>query len=303
MAKTIMAMHDDFVDRQQLVDYLAAQLVRGRLSLVLGAGISKPFGLPDWQELLNGLFSEQGTRPPSDTPERQAEYFRLHYYKGDPTGFIDAIRRVLYAKVKTDFATLRANGTLAAISSLVMASSRGSVSDVITFNFDNLLEIFLGYHGFVTSSIFRSLHWSESADVTVYHPHGLVPFDPKQVGSRQDELILDQSSYSGVVGKAENPWRQTALTVLRRRTCLFIGLSGADNNLDSMLKECRDQHASRAENTAYWGVTFSTADNAVASSIWQDRGVFYNKITDYVQDLPDFLFAICQKAASVRRTS
>jgi hypothetical protein len=295
-----MTMHDDFTDRQQLADYLAGQLTRGRLTLVLGAGISKPFGLPDWEELLNGLFFTHGATPPTDTPERQAEYFRLNFYKTDPKGFIEAIRRVLYARVKTDFATLRANGTLAAIGSLLMASQRGSVSELITFNFDNLLETFLGYHGFVTSSIFHRFHWAEAADVTVYHPHGLIPFDPKQLGSNQDELVFDQSSYSAVVGKDNNPWRQTMLTVLRRRTCLFIGLSGADNNLDSMLKECREQHASRDENTAYWGVTFSIDNHPVDSSIWEDRGVFYNRIADYDHDLPDFLFAICQKAASRR---
>lgn len=301
MAKTIMPLHDDFVDRRKQIDYLANQLVRGRLSLVLGAGISKPFGLPEWQELLDALFSAHGACAPVTTPERQAEHFRRTYYKADPSGFIDAIRSALYAKVATDFATLRANGTLAAIGSLVMASLRGSVSEVITFNFDNLLEIFLGYHGFVTASIFRSRHWAGAADVTVYHPHGLIPFDKKQVGSTQDELVFDQSSYSAIVGKAENAWRQTVLTVLRRRTCLFIGLSGTDSNLDSMLNECRDQRASRDENTKYWGATFSTADDPVASGIWQDRGVFYNRIADYDRDLPDFLFKICQKAASIRK--
>ena len=102
------------------------------------------------------------------------------------------------------------------------------------------------------------------------------------------------------MGKADSPWRQTVLTILRRRTCLFIGLSGKDDNLDSMLNECRDQHASRGESSAYWGITFSTADDDVARRIWQSRGVFYNKITDYTQDLPDFLFAICQKAATYR---
>jgi hypothetical protein len=67
-----------------------------------------------------------------------------------------------------------------------------------------------------------------------------------------------------------------------------------------MMLECKDQHASRDENTAYWGVTFSDYDDDVAQGIWQDRGVFFNRIIDYTQDLPAFLFAICQKAASIR---
>lgn len=301
MAKAVMTLHDEFDNRQQLSKYLGHQLVRGRLAIVLGAGVSEPFGLPDWDVLTQKLFAVQGASPPDETPERRAEYFRLTYFDADPEGFLDAIHNVLYDSVKADFATLRQNGTLAAIGSLVMASRRGSVSDVITFNYDNLLEMFLGYHGFVTASIFRKAHWMQSADVTIYHPHGLIPFDPQQDRSKADDVVFDQSSYSAVVGKADDPWRQIALTILRRRTCLFIGLSGKDDDLDSMMNECRDQHACRDENSAYWGVTFSTSDNDVARKIWQRRGVYYNKIADYSHDLPDFLFAICQHAAAIRR--
>ncbi len=303
MSKVNMACHDDFNARQQLIDYLAYQLVHGRLALVLGAGISVPFGLPDWERLIKQLFDNKSVSPPSGPPEWQVEYFRVKYYKADSRGFVDAIHKVLYDHVKADFSTLRGNGTLTAIGSLVMASRRGSASDVITFNFDNLLEMFLGYHGFVTASIFTKSHWAQAVDVTIYHPHGLIPFDPNQERSDGGDVIFDQSSYSSVVGKADDPWRQTVLTILRRRTCLFIGLSGKDDNLDSMMKECRNQHACRDENTAYWGVTFSTNDDDVARTIWQERGIFYNRIADYAQDLPEFLFAICQKSASIRLAS
>jgi hypothetical protein len=265
---------------------------------VLGAGISKPFGLPEWGELVQRLFAAQSETPPPEAPERQAEYFRLKHFEKNPRGFTDAIHKALYVGVSADFAALRANGTLAAIGTMVMASHRGSVSDVVTFNFDNLLELFLGYHGFVTASVFREFHWAQSSDVAIYHPHGLIPFDPNQ--ERSDKPVFDQSSYSAVVGKADSPWRQTILTILRRRTCLFVGLSGRDDNLDSMLQECRDQHASRGENAAYWGVAFSSTDDDVARRIWQNRGVFFNKVVDYDHDLPAFLFAICQKAASMR---
>ena len=295
-----MTVVDDFADDRRLTEYLAHQLVHGRLALVLGAGISMPFGLPDWTQLLQNLYAKQGEAPPNKPPEQQAEYLRLKFFQNDPQGFVQAIHETLYASVTADFVTLRANGTLAAIASLVMASRRGSVPEVITFNFDDLLEIFLSYHGFVVAPVFRRKHWVHPADVTVYHPHGVIPFDPNQERSHGDEVVFDQSSYSSVVGKAADPWRQTVLTILRRRTCLFIGLSGADDNLDSLMTECREQHASLDENTAYWGITFSASDDDVARRLWQARGVFYNKIADYAQDLPDKLFAICQKAAQMR---
>ncbi len=301
MAKVILPDHADFADRDQLTDYLAHQLVHGRMALVLGAGISKPFGLPEWDELILQLFATQGETPPTDTAKRQAQFFRLKFFKGNVAGFLDELHKVLYANANPDFASLRVKSTLAAIGSLVMASRRGNASDVITFNFDDLLEIYLQYHGFVTASVFRPFHWSQSADVTVYHPHGLLPVDPTQ--ERSDDVVFDQTSFSAIVGKDSDPWRQTALTILRRKTCLFLGLSGRDDNLDSMMNECKEQHASRDENTAYWGITFSTQDNQVARTIWQDRGVFYQQIADYDHDLPGFLFSICQKAAKIRSDS
>ena len=87
------------------------------------------------------------------------------------------------------------------------------------------------------------------------------------------------------------------MPALRRRTFVFIGLSGDDANLDSLLVDVRDSHASLRENTAYWGVTFKKSP-AQADPHWEPRGVFVKAVKDYDSDLPRILFAICQEAAS-----
>ena len=190
---------------------------------------------------------------------------------------------------------MRKNMTLAAIASLVMASHRGSASEVVTFNFDNLLEIYLAYHGFVTASVFHEQNWAGYADVSVYHPHGMIPFSLEH--DHSETVVFDQESYMAVVGKEGNLWRQLVLTLMRRRTCLFIGLSGKDINLDSILSDTRSVHASHSDNSAFWGVTFSTTDDPVMSGQWESRGVFYKVIKDYEKSLPEFLFGVCQDAA------
>lgn len=298
----VLPQPDDFADDDRLRRYLAEQLRNGRLALVLGAGISAPLGLPTWPKLIQQLFRARHRQPPKECSlADQAEHFRTSFFKNDRKGFVRAIHNALYrgGKVKVGFDQLRRNPTLAAIASLVMASRRGQASKVVTFNFDNLLELFLSYHGFVTHSVFLKRNWESYSDVSIFHPHGMIPFDLSQFRDHEDhEIVFDQESYDRVIGKADNPWRQLVLTIFRRHTCLFIGLSGADVNLSSILGDCSQRHASRLENTAFWGVTFSTKQDKAARDKWQNRGVFYKIVKDYENALPSFLFSICQEASS-----
>lgn len=294
-----MTSRDDFADSETLVKYLASQLQRGRLALILGAGLSVPFGLPDWIGLINRLYEMQGANvPPGQTPPRLAEYFRVTYFPRDKPGYIRAVQQALYRGVNADFEVLRKNDTLAAIASLIMAPRRGSTSEVYTFNFDNLLEIFLNYHGFVTASLSGARFWAGYADARVCHPHGMLPFDRGHACS--EDIVFDQASYSAVVGKESDPWHQRMRVCMAEHTCLFIGLSGRDVNLDSLLHAVRDKHASRDDNTAFWGVSFSAGDEKVDRTIWEERGVFVHQLRSY-EDLGKFLFGICQEAAKQAR--
>jgi hypothetical protein len=302
MAKFEMAKRAEFDDPSMLRRYLAKQLGRGRLALVLGAGISTAFKLPGWKELLERLYALRGTRPPKGTDlKQQADYFRVTYFKNDKKGFIEAVKEALYQGVSVSFQDLRHSATLGAVGSLVMASQRGNVSEVITFNWDNLLELYLEYHGFVTLSATAERHWGGRADVSVLHPHGYIPYGPDEKSS--DDIIFDQTSYGDVIGKEEKPWRQKLLTIMRSHTCLFVGLSGTDDNLVSLLQTCKSQHASRKENSLFWGATFTTSDDRAQAILWEEKGVYSKKISNYNTDLPEILFGICQEAAQLRRTS
>jgi hypothetical protein len=297
--KSAMTIRNDWDDEHTLIKYLAKQLNSGKLTLILGAGISTAFNLPDWPSLLTKLYNQQGAIPPAGYDlTKQAEDFRTVYYKNDTPGFLQAVHKALYNGVSIDFDKLRRNATLGSIGALVMASYRGSASEVITFNWDNLLELYLQYHGFVTMPVTNEKHWSGSADVTILHPHGFLPYDLNDGTS--DDIVFDMMSYAGFIGKEERPWRQRLLSLMRSRICLFIGLSGNDHNLNSLLTTCKPQHASINENTLYWGVTFTTSNESIDINFWENRGVYCKTISSYVTDLPGFLFKICQQAARLR---
>lgn len=298
MTDILMSSAENWHNEALLSKHLAGQLRNHRLTLVLGAGISKPFGLPLWRELVSRIFARtRESEPQGHPPTRLLEYLRNQHFGGSRALLNDEIRRSLYEGVGASFSELRANDTLAAIGALVVSSVRGSASSVFTFNYDDLLELYLKYHGMVVCSVPQATHWSEKADVTVYHVNGLLPLDPKTPA--EGEVVSDQEQYSRLSGDDSQPWRQLILSTWRSRTVVFIGVSGDDSLLDSLLVSCRDTHASKSDGIPYWAVWLSTSDDNVMKSQWLGRSVFPMIVRDYEKHLPDFLFDICQRAAQI----
>ena len=159
--------------------FLAAQLRAGRLSLVLGAGASFGFSLPNWETLTTRAAAGCGcTLTAGQSLELQAEDVWRACEKDDPR-FSEVVRRALYDDFafKTDFAALAENPLMRALGAMAMPSQRGSVSKILSFNFDDLLERYLEYSGFVVNSVAEEPSWDSASDVSVYHLHGLLPSD------------------------------------------------------------------------------------------------------------------------------
>lgn len=286
---------DVWKDNEVLICYLARQLRKGRMALFIGSGISAPFLNLEWGSLVDELLASKGmTASTSDSLETKVANYRYHYFEKDTPGYLEAVKSILYSKANSSFHSLRKNATLGAIGALVMASSRGSAKGVVTLNFDDILEKYLKYHGFVTSSIAEDVHWDGSNDVTVYHPHGFLPSD---LQNNSSDIVFDKNSYGRALGQDGSKWREIILSMLRTHTCLFLGLSGADLQLTSWLSNVCKEHPATVKGVPYWGVSFSTKDDPGTNATWKNLGVFCKKIDDYKIDLPEFLFKLCQKAA------
>ena len=279
-----------------LCKYLAKQLIRGRLELVLGAGTSAHFGLPTWKSLIERLYSTHGATPSSGTETVQAEDFRNRYHKNDQAGFVSAVKLALYHDVKIGFDEMMSHHTLAGILSMLLAAGPGRNAEVVTFNWDNLLERYLSLHGRVALPVYEEQYWAQVADVTVFHPHGYLPYQDDVTGSRA--LIFDQLSYDKIMAK-ETIWKQVLLALFRTRTCMFIGLSCTDPHLLALLVQVKEEHASLVNGTLFWAVTFTT--DAATEERWKERGVYPLILKDYAE-LPRRLFDISQAAIDARST-
>ncbi|MGY3582888.1 hypothetical protein ACVIGB_008047 [Bradyrhizobium sp. USDA 4341] len=295
-----MNLPDSWQNRASLIDHLAQQLVRGRLGVFLGAGVSAFYGLPDWTTLVNRLLARSGEPPLNGTedPITRVGALRAKYYKGRTKEFLDAVKADLYEGTALDFEKIRKNDTLAAIGSLVMSSKRGSAAKVITLNYDDLVENYLEFHGFVTSSVWRLAHWANNDDVTVYHPHGLLPLAPDRKDS--DDIVLGTNEYLDVM---KSRWRPLLESFLRTHTFLYIGLSGNDMHLQSLIHDIKDFHAITEERILYHTVRFSVAGKRDdVGDLLGPQGVFTHQIANH-SEIPPLLFAISQAARKIRAAS
>jgi hypothetical protein len=297
-ATTAMRSRSAYEQRNSLVQYLASQLVRGRLALILGAGASAGFGLPGWSDLLLRICGAARIRPPKGNLTQMAE--TLESKIGDREKFVRTLHKCLYRG--TSSSAVIDSELLRAVGSVVMALSRRGVGEVITFNFDDILERHLRQNGFAVDSVCSLPDWFGNCDARIYHPHGSLPAATRVDKAQAESVVITQADYDRIVDKGDSPWNELLLTVMRSRTCLFIGLSGQDQNVCSLLSNVGSSHATKRTREAYWGIRFGLDKPPVSDApetMWTKRKVFAAHVKSY-GDLPGLLLEVCQLAATMR---
>ncbi|NDV57019.1 SIR2 family protein [Bacteroides sp. 519] len=242
-------------DRSSLVKYLANKLKDNSLSLVLGAGVSNAFGLPGWAELITTIEHRIPFKCNSDDVYEKGnelrDYFEEH---GGYSLYLDAVQAALYKEIKDDFEELNDRKILDAIAALCIPSRRGSVKDIITFNFDNILEIYLRYYGIVSYSPVSGNSWRTNSDVNIFHIHGFLPKDRRE--TRSESIVFDGKSYKERVDYSNWEWAPQISSLLRCTTSIYIGLSGNDDNMERFVRDSEVHHAYKKTSDLFWGITF-----------------------------------------------
>lgn len=239
-------------DRERVQADLGLALFRGELSLFLGSGISADFHLPSWPILVRTCLAKVARDPAEisddagfdqltqamgrvrDQLKNNGKYFQLIWDSLYPDG--------------TNRDEWEPSPLLNCIGALLMGSRRGRIKEIWTLNYDDVLEWYLELHGFVSQVVTETPALLRDVDVTTYHPHGFLPFDPKR--QRSEEIVFDDRSYAKRgVGKAQE-WREAVQLALRSRVFVFIGLSWTDRLLRDLIVDAADFNLSRP--TGFW---------------------------------------------------
>lgn len=247
---------------------------RGNLTFYLGAGVSKPNGLPSWEELVQALYFTtlqdesyiNQLRPFPNYLFALAEWVLKQknepldiiirkikqWYEGKD--FMSMLSNTLYASFgRENFginihglpeAILNKNKTLNAIIDCCIHSDPGvkGLRSIVTYNYDNLLE--LGLEKFPEKKdnflpIYKVHQPLLPNKIPIYHVHGYIPYQKND--TIYDEILFSEEQYNGAFQDPFYWGNVIQVNQFTNVTGLMIGISLSDRNTRRILDSIREQ--------------------------------------------------------------
>ncbi|MGN1278772.1 MAG: SIR2 family protein, partial [Candidatus Onthovivens sp.] len=110
-------------------------------------------------------------------------------------------------------------------------------TNVITYNYDTNLEYLLKKRGIKYTSVYDENSFvNKEALTTIFHVHGLLPYDKYKESKYINSLIFNESEYFYLYN---NPYSWNISKQMHDftfNTCLFIGVSLTDPNMKRLLE-------------------------------------------------------------------
>lgn len=233
-----------------------------RLVMVLGAGSSVSYGLPNWDTLLQKLLliTIKSDDEKSDNSNEKAgvlaktfnsifepnslisarylhNYFKIKNPKSN-LAFENAIRDALY-----DGVNLREDSDLLKeIRQFCIAAGKSpNLDSIITYNYDDLLEQCL--QKIDVDIPFSSIHARgmkhQQHHLPIYHVHGYLP--QKGQLTLKNKVVLSEDGYHQQYTDVYGWSNLIQINKFKDFNCLFIGLSFSDPNLRRLLDIAKNE--------------------------------------------------------------
>lgn len=352
---------DDHILKLNKSEYykLKNAIKTGSVTWVLGAGISVPAGLPQWEELLAKMWArlteiEYGMASKSDEAvnefakarrerlERIREYsdFRtkvknanngkykyifaninvlesaeyLWNYIGDVSEISDATeelgKQVWKAllrdalSINKDKKKLKKLLSNQAVGRLAMLLSDQKIGNVITYNYDDILEFCLQEIGNMKDTDVNVVcdcdkyKGEDRRKINIYHPHGALKIVGSALGKESDNIILTESSYYQMEQKAyiwENSVQARALV---ETGCVFMGFSGEDYNFRRIIKNIGFQPQKERPRHYIFFCIDNLVQNIYGAEVkkrYQEKYITYKGMDEYNEEERKELQAVLRK--------
>ena len=245
-------------------DQLIRATRRGGVTLVLGAGISMPRGIPDWNTLAKRIWQnvfkdkpdpwsqDKLGSSPQELPQFLPIIFELAYQRLGESHFLEILKEHLYAQAKCplqDPSFARSKESLAVLGRLLVAEhKRGAgrrITSVVTLNADDFIEQAVrrvcgakdelrqtDVVGAINRSTHKLLVPAPKEPIPIYHVHGFLPSDlsHEDKGSKHI-LVFTDLQYWSTSATGSSFANRVVSSALSEGQCVFIGVSMRDINL------------------------------------------------------------------------
>lgn len=288
-------------DNRLITTMLSEHLFEGKLALALGAGVSKFLGFPLWWELVHGICvehdGESSISEDTTTAELNDTVDEIEREINDSIKFNELVKKTLYKNVDyLNDSTVIRNELLISLGAIGMRSRKGSANNVITYNYDDVLEWYLGLHGVDVRVIYDPRTMTTNSDVIMYHPNGFLPLQDNKSGSKQ--LIFSETSFiyrERKVTVDDRLWENILDRLFIEKIFIFIGLSGRDPTIIPRFLDIYENQLNRKRPVGYW--FYIREDGMERQEI--KKNLKYGIVPIVVKnadDIPRYLLNICQKA-------
>lgn len=203
------------------------------VTLFCGSGISAGSGLPSWSDLILSLLIKNTGFPPSYT-DILYELIKKRILDlsvlariikvSDTKAFREYVQTELYKNKKND-----TTNTIDAIMNLCDSSTKGGIKSIISYNFDDLLEINFRKRKIPFQAIHRKKTERKENCIPIYHVHGYLPQNTSD--TNDSPIIFSEDEYHELYNNQYIWNTHIQLNSLRESVCLYVGISFTDPNM------------------------------------------------------------------------
>jgi hypothetical protein len=229
-----------------------------RLVLFLGAGVSSPYGLSNWTDLVLDLLLNESSKFERFWPHyrKALALWMTDYFDFSPLALARVVkykrqksrRKLTKDEQQKEFLELvhdslyrtfneNPSGTtaLTTIAEIVARSERlrggRRIPAIFTANFDNVLEMELEKVGVKARSVYDETRRTDN-ELQIVHVHGYLP---REGPIPQINLVFSEDEYHRLSYSLFHWALADIISCLRNYTVLFVGLSMSDPNLRRLL--------------------------------------------------------------------
>lgn len=255
------------------------------VDLVIGAGINVEYGCKDWKNLvdaLNNNFYKNDLNRINEIKHYVGNELFVNGKVLKTSGF-DTYKELndeIYLLNKGDDNFKTFNDKTTNLSALVDFIEKHNHTNVITYNYDTNLEYILKKRNIRYTSVYDdSVFDLKESKASIYHVHGILPFDKYEEERYLNSLVFNESDYYELYN---NPYSWNISKQLHDfifNTCIFTGISLNDPNMKRLLE--------LAKNSLKFNFIFMKKEEDIKEETYKDVTNYfftYDLITIWLND-------------------